>query len=306
MKLLITGATGLVGSSIVKKALNEKIEVYFLTTNKNKITASKTLNGFYWNLEDKYIDPKCFEGVDAIIHLAGASISKKWTTKNKSEILDSRIDSTNLLKKGMNEFAGDTIKTFVAASAVGIYPNNFEMNYSEETQIGPPENFLQEVVVKWEAVLNELSSSVESFSKFRIGLVLSREGGVLPTLALPVKLFIGAAFGTGKQWQSWIHIDDLSKMLLNAAKQNWQGTFNAVAPNPVSQNELIASIGQTLSRPVFLPNLPNLLIRLVFGERSSLVLDSQKVSAKKVLAKGFVFQYDNLKLSLKALYFKKE
>ncbi len=305
MKLLITGATGLVGSSIVKKALNEKIEVYFLTTNKNKITTSKKLNGFYWNLEDKYIDPKCFEGVDAIIHLAGASISKKWTTKNKSEILDSRIDSTNLLKKGMNEFAGDTIKTFVAASAVGIYPNNFEMNYSEETQIGPPENFLQEVVVKWEAVLNELSSSVESFSKFRIGLVLSTEGGVLPTLALPVKLFIGAAFGTGKQWQSWIHIDDISQMLLNAAKQNWQGTYNAVAPNPVSQNELIASVGQTLSRPVFFPNLPILLTKLALGDRSSLVLNSQKVSAEKVLVKGFVFQYDNLKLALKALYDKK-
>ncbi len=305
MKLLITGATGLVGSTIVKKALNEKIEVNFLTTNKNKITTSKTLNGFYWNLKDKYIDPKCFEGVDAIIHLAGASISKKWTTKNKSEILDSRIDSTNLLKKGMNEFAGNTIKTFVAASAVGIYPNNFEVSYGEETKITSPENFLQKVVVKWETALNELSSSVKSFSIFRIGLVLSKKGGVLPTLALPVKLFVGAAFGTGKQWQSWIHIDDVSQMLLNAAKQNWQGTYNAVAPNPVSQNELIASVGQALDRPVFFPNLPSLLIKLALGDRSSLVLNSQKVSAEKVLAKGFVFQYDNLKMALKALYDKK-
>ena len=97
MKLLITGATGLVGSSIVEKALNEKIEVNFLTTDKNKITTSKTLNGFYWNLNQEYIDPKCFEGVNRIMHLAGASISKKWTAANKIEILDSRIDSTNLL-----------------------------------------------------------------------------------------------------------------------------------------------------------------------------------------------------------------
>jgi hypothetical protein len=305
MRILITGATGLVGSSIVKKALNEKIEVNFLTTNKNKITTSKTLNGFYWNLKDKFIDPKCFKGVDTIIHLAGASISKKWTPKNKSEILDSRIDSTNLLKKGINEFAGDTIKTFVAASAVGIYPNNFEVSYGEETKIVPPKNFLQQVVVKWEAALKELSCSVKSFSIFRIGLVLSKKGGVLPTLALPVKLFIGAAFGTGNQWQSWIHIDDVSQMLLNAAKQNWQGTYNAVAPNPVSQNELIASVGQALSRPVFFPNLPSLLTKLALGDRSSLVLNSQKVSAEKVLAKGFVFQYDNLKLALKALYDKK-
>jgi hypothetical protein len=305
MKILITGATGLVGSSIVEKALNEKIEVNFLTTNKNKITTSKTLNGFYWNLKDKFIDPKCFKGVDTIIHLAGASISKKWTPKNKSEILDSRIDSTNLLKKGINEFAGDTIKTFVAASAVGIYPNNFEVSYGEETEIAPPKNFLQQVVVKWEAALNELSYSVKSFSIFRIGLVLSKKGGVLPTLVLPVKLFVGAAFGTGNQWQSWIHIDDLSQMLLDAAKQDWQGTYNAVAPNPVIQNELIVSLGQALSRPVFFPNLPSLLVKLVFGERSSLVLNSQKVSADKVLAKGFVFQYDNLKLALKALYHKK-
>ena len=305
MKLLITGATGLVGSSIVEKALNEKIEVNFLTTDKNKITTSKTLNGFYWNLNQEYIDPKCFEGVNGIIHLAGASISKKWTAANKIEILDSRIDSTNLLKKGIDEFAGETIKTFVAASAVGIYPSNFEVIYREEIEIGIPENFLQEVVQKWETSLNELSSSVMSFSKFRIGLVLSRKGGILPTLALPVKLFIGAAFGTGKQWQSWIHIDDLSQMLLNAAKQNWQGTFNAVSPNPVSQNELIENVGKALGRPVFLPNLPNSLIKLLLGDRSSLVLNSQKVSAEKVLAKGFVFQYDNLKLSLKALYDKK-
>lgn len=305
MKLLITGATGLVGSSIVEKALNEKIEVNFLTTDKNKITTSKRLNGFYWNLNQEYIDPKCFEGVNRIIHLAGASISKKWTAANKIEILDSRIDSTNLLKKGIDEFAGETIKTFVAASAVGIYPSNFEVIYREEIEIGIPENFLQEVVQKWETSLNELSSSVMSFSKFRIGLVLSRKGGILPTLALPVKLFIGAAFGTGKQWQSWIHIDDLSQMLLNAAKQNWQGTFNAVSPNPVSQNELIENVGKALGRPVFLPNLPNSLIKLLLGDRSSLVLNSQKVSAEKVLAKGFVFQYDNLKLSLKALYDKK-
>ena len=305
MKLLITGATGLVGSSIVEKALNEKIEVNFLTTDKNKITTSKTLNGFYWNLNQEYIDPKCFEGVNRIIHLAGASISKKWTAANKIEILDSRIDSTNLLKKGIDEFAGETVKTLVAASAVGIYPSNFEVIYREEIEIGIPENFLQEVVQKWETSLNELSSSVMSFSKFRIGLVLSRKGGILPTLALPVKLFIGAAFGTGKQWQSWIHIDDLSQMLLNAAKQNWQGTFNAVSPNPVSQNELIDNVGKALGRPVFLPNLPNSLIKLLLGDRSSLVLNSQKVSAEKVLAKGFVFQYDNLKLSLKALYDKK-
>ena len=305
MKLLITGATGLVGSSIVEKALNEKIEVNFLTTDKNKITTSKTLNGFYWNLNQEYIDPKCFEGVNRIIHLAGASISKKWTAANKIEILDSRIDSTNLLKKGIDEFAGETVKTLVAASAVGIYPSNFEVIYREEIEIGIPENFLQEVVQKWETSLNELSSSVMSFSKFRIGLVLSRKGGILPTLALPVKLFIGVAFGTGKQWQSWIHIDDLSQMLLNAAKQNWQGTFNAVSPNPVSQNELIDNVGKALGRPVFLPNLPNSLIKLLLGDRSSLVLNSQKVSAEKVLAKGFVFQYGNLKLSLKALYDKK-
>ena len=304
MKLLITGATGLIGSSIVEQALNNKIEVHYLTTRKNKLNIILGATGFLWNPSIQEIDNQCFEGVDTIIHLAGSSISKKWTPENKKEIFDSRINSTQVLKKGIEESRKGKIKTIICASAIGIYPYSFDETFTEKNKIFQ-ENYLQEIVIAWEKESRKLYSLSANFSIIRIGLVLSAHGGLLAKLALPVKLMAGAAFGSGRQWQSWIHISDLTLLIFECAKNSWKGIFNAVSPNPVSQRELIKGLGKVLNRPVFLPNIPSFIMKIFLGKRSILVLGSQKISSKLILEKGFSFHFPTLESALEDIYNKK-
>jgi len=304
MKLLITGATGLIGSSIIENTQKNDIKVHYLTTRKSKINSIPGAIGFLWNPSKQEIDIKCFDGVNTIIHLAGASISKRWTSKNKKEIFDSRVFSTQLLKKGLEDSGTGKIKTIICASAIGIYPNSFHETFTEKNKI-LNENYLQEIVIAWEKESRKLSSLAANFSIIRIGLVLSARGGLLTKLALPVKLMAGSAFGSGSQWQSWIHISDLTLLFLHCATNNWKGLFNAVSPNPVTQLELIKEIGKALNRPVFLPNIPSFILKFFLGERSILVLGSQKISAKLILKKGFSFQFLSLDSALREIYDKK-
>ncbi len=304
MKLLITGATGLIGSSIIENTQKNDIKVHYLTTRKSKINSIPGAIGFLWNPSTQEIDIQCFDGVDTIIHLAGASISKRWTSKNKKEIFDSRVFSTQLLKKGLENSGTGKIKTIICASAIGIYPNSFHETFTEKNKI-LNENYLQEIVIAWEKESRKLSSLAANFSIIRIGLVLSARGGLLTKLALPVKLMAGSAFGSGNQWQSWIHISDLTRLFLYCATNNWKGLFNAVSPNPVLQRKLIKKIGKALNRPVFLPNIPSFILKFFFGERSILILGSQKISAKLILKKGFSFQFSSLDSALREIYNKK-
>ena len=304
MKLLITGATGLIGSSIIENTQKNDIKVHYLTTRKSKINSIPGAIGFLWNPSTQEIDIQCFDGVDTIIHLAGASISKRWTSKNKKEIFDSRVFSTQLLKKGLEDSGTGKIKSIICASAIGIYPNSFHETFTEKNKI-LNENYLQEIVIAWEKESRKLSSLAANFSIIRIGLVLSARGGLLTKLALPVKLMAGSAFGSGSQWQSWIHISDLTLLFLHCATNNWKGLFNAVSPNPVTQLELIKEIGKALNRPVFLPNIPSFILKFFLGDRSILVLGSQKISAKLILKKGFSFQFLSLDSALREIYDKK-
>ena len=305
MKLLVTGATGLIGKKIIGIAKKRNITVHFLSTRKHKLIDSVTLKGFYWNPQNDEIDYACFEGVDTLIHLAGASISKMWTTKNKKEILESRVKGSRLLKKALDR-QKIKMKSIICASAVGIYPNSLDVVYEEKSHLKQHSNFLQNVTFAWERESRALTDHTQHLSLLRIGLVLAKEGGLLSQLTLPVKFFSGTAFASGKQWQSWIHIDDLSRLFFKAIDQGWEGTYNAVAPNPVSQIDMIKAIGKTLSRPVFLPNIPAFLIKMVMGERSILILGSQKVSAELILSKGFEFHFPFLLQALKNVYTKKE
>jgi uncharacterized protein (TIGR01777 family) len=303
MKLLVTGATGLIGKKILSLAQQKNFTVHYLTTQKKFLSNSETLRGYYWNPEKGEIDSSCFQGVDTLIHLAGASISRVWTPKNKKTILNSRINTSRLLKKEMQR-QNIKMKNIICAAAIGIYPNSLEETYHEESDT-EANNFLQKVAVAWE----EESRSMEQFTKHlaivRIGLVLAKEGGLLSKLTLPVRFFSGTAFASGKQWQSWIHISDLSRLFFTIAQKNWEGVFNAVAPNPVSQRTLIRQIGKVLKRPVFLPNIPAFVVKKIMGERAVLLLGSQKVSADLVLSKEFVFEFPHLQEALVALLNKK-
>ena len=303
MKLLVTGATGLIGKYLITHAKQRKISIHFLTTRKGECINSEGLKGFFWNPEQDEIDDGCFEGVDTLIHLAGANISKPWTAKNKKDILESRLNGTRLLKKTLDRL-NIKMKSICCAGAIGIYPSSIDDIYDENSPISQ-ENFLQKVTYAWEQESEALSKNSLNLSIFRIGLVLAKEGGLLSKLTPPVKLFLGTAFASGKQWQSWIHIDDLSRLFFRAVDDGWEGTFNAVAPNPISQINLIKEIGRTLKRPVFLPNIPAFFLQLFMGERSLLILGSHRVSAKLILSKGFKFQFPYLLPALHDI-FKKE
>src|SRR5690606_28123968 len=199
MHILITGATGLIGKEIVKHCHEKKISVNYLTTSKNKLTHEDKYKGFYWNPSSGEIDLKCLDGVHAIINLAGAPLSKRWTTAYKKEIINSRIESIQLLKKALDE-VDHHVESFVTASAIGIYPSSYD-NYYEEDELKVDHSFLGNVVKQWETAADTLSGSKFSIVKIRIGLVLSKKGGALPQIARPVKFYVGTAFGDGKQWQ---------------------------------------------------------------------------------------------------------
>ncbi|RZN82168.1 MAG: TIGR01777 family protein [Winogradskyella sp.] len=299
MRVLITGATGLVGKEIVKLCHQDGIAVNYLTTSKSKLETQYNYNGFYWNPKEHIIDKACFDGVDVIINLAGASISKRWTSNYKKEILESRTKTAALLKKTIND-NNFPVKQIVSASAIGIYPSSL-VNYFEENFDKVSNTFLGEVVEQWEAEVDTFKSSSLDVCKLRIGLVLSEKGGALPEIVKPIKFAAGAVFGSGDQWQSWIHIEDLAKLFMYAVKQGLTGIYNAVAPNPVTNLELTKLAAKVLKRPLVLPNIPRFAMKLTLGEMHMLLFESQRVSSLKIEQEGFDFEFHHLEPALRDL-----
>jgi len=301
MKVLITGATGMIGQAIVKVLHQKCIPVNYLTTSKDKIESTEDFQGFYWDPTKGEIDLKCFENVQAIINLAGASIAKRWTPQHKKKVLSSRTNSLQTLRKGLEQSDNTEVECMVSASAIGIYPDSIS-DYFEENTSKVDDGFLGEVVSKWEAEVETFEEIGVDVAKIRIGLVLSKDGGALPKMAMPVKNFVGAPIGSGEQWQSWIHIEDLAQMFAFAVENNLRGIYNGVAPNPVTNNKLTKELANTLEKPLWLPNVPAFLLKAILGEMSTLLLASQRVSSKKIEEEGFSFQYVNVCQALQNIY----
>ncbi len=299
MKILITGATGLIGKELVTLLLQNGISVHYLTTSKKKIEGEPHYQGFFWDPQKGIIDENCLLGVDAIIHLAGANIAKRWTNSYKQEIIESRILTSDLLYKALKNNPND-VKQIVSASAIGIYPDSYEKCYSEDNvEISP--TFLGIVTERWEESVEKFKRLNILVCKLRIGLVLANEGGALPQMVKPIKSGLGAAFGSGKQMQSWIHLHDLANMFLYAVQNNWNGVYNAVAPHPVTNTELVEAIGKALDKDIILPNIPKFLMKVMLGEMHILLFESQNVSAQKALDNGFQFKYKILDKALDSL-----
>lgn len=299
MRVLITGATGLIGKEIVKLCHAKKIAVNYLTTSQSKINNSDKIQGFYWNPKLKEIDLDCFKDVDAIIHLAGATVSKRWTSDYKKEIISSRKETTQLLVDSLKKHE-HTVKQVVSASAIGVYPDSL-IHYYDETFSAFDNSFLTKVVQIWEHEVDAFSSLGITVSKVRIGLVLSDKGGALKEMVKPIKLGVGAPFGDGRHWQSWIHINDLAQLFLYVVKNELPGIYNAVAPNPVTNQELTKTIAATLDASLFMPNIPRFLMKLVLGDMHTILFDSQRVSNKKIEDAGFYFEYHHLQPALQDL-----
>tara|TARA_A100001011_G_scaffold271728_1_gene280984 strand:+ start:4746 stop:5666 length:921 start_codon:yes stop_codon:yes gene_type:complete len=294
MKILVTGATGLIGRSLVKTALSQGIKIHFLTTRKSKINSLNNAQGFHWNPTNGDLDYDCFLGVDIIIHLAGASISKLWTTSYRKLIFTSRVDSTKLLFSGLKKLGSKhKIKQIISASATGIYPSDFKKKFTETEKVYP-KTFMQEVVIAWENEVDSFTSINIKVAKMRLGLVLSHKGGFLGSLKIPITFGLGTTFGNGKQGQSWIHIEDVVGVFLKACHEEWEGIYNTVSPNPVNQTYLIRVLAKALKRPYFLPPIPTILIKFLVGKMSSLVLDSHWISSKKIIDRKYKFLYPEL------------
>lgn len=296
MKVLITGATGLVGSELVKVLLENNCTIHYLTTSKSKIKNKPNYIGFYWNPQEGKINENCIEGVDVIVHLAGASISKRWTNSYKQELIESRVLTAqllyNLLKKNPNK-----VTHFISASGTAIYPDSFTAVYDEKAT--PIDNsFLGNVVLKWEESADQFKLLNIKVSKLRTGIVFSEKGGALLEMIKPIKMYLGSEFGSGKQMQSWIHLTDLANLYNFTIQNSVEGIINAVAPNPISNKDLTKCIAQQLKRPLFLPNIPQWFMKLILGEMHILLFSNKNILPKKALELGFKFQFPT---ALKAL-----
>jgi uncharacterized protein (TIGR01777 family) len=299
MKILITGATGLVGQHLIVHLLEEGHEINFLTSRKEAVNSIANCKGFYWDISNQAIDVSCIDGVTKIIHLAGASISKRWTTQYKKEIISSRVKSSELLYQTLKENK-HIVTQFVCASAVGIYKDSL-FNCYEENSKELSEGFLGEVVQKWEQSVTVFSKLNIRVTKIRVGVVLAKNGGALQQMKQPIIYGFGAPFASGKQYVSWIHIHDLVKLFSFLVEKDEAGVYNAVSPDPVTNSELTSSIAQQLKRPLFLPNIPKFVLKLMLGEMHQIVCDSQKVSSQKIKKLGFNFQYKNIESALSNL-----
>lgn len=292
MKVLITGGSGTLGKEIANLVFKKKYEVNILTRNKNLKSHNPQLKYYYWNPKKEDIDLDCFNNVDCVINLAGFSVFSLWTKANKTKIFESRVGSTNfildvILKKNIK------IKSFVNASAIAAYRDSSDFTSSENDSIDNPNSFINQVVVKWENEVKKFESKLPdiSFSIMRIGLVLSKSGGLYKICKMLSKLFILSPIGNGNQWQSWIHEKDAAKIILSSCENSWRGTYNLVAPNPVKQNELINKIAIFNKSRVIFPNIPSFVIKSVFGEMSEVILSSQKVKSIKLSESDFSFKY---------------
>ncbi|MBP2834181.1 TIGR01777 family oxidoreductase [Aquimarina sp. U1-2] len=299
MKILITGATGMIGQEIVTLCHQSNIDVHYLTTSKSKLEKTANYKGFFWDPENNQIDVECFDGVEVIINLVGATIAKRWTSSYKQEIINSRVETANLILASLKDI-DHHVRHIVSASAIGIYPSSFQKYYREDS---PEEDtgFLGKVVKKWEDAVLAFQNIGVQVSLLRIGLVLSNDGGAFPKIAQPIRYGLGAVFGNGNQWQSWIHIADLARMFMFIVREELSGIYNAVAPNPVSNEKLTHTIANTMNKKIILPGIPKFVMQLVLGEMHVLLYASQRVSSTKISNEDFNFKYENVTPAVKDL-----
>jgi uncharacterized protein (TIGR01777 family) len=296
--ILITGASGLIGTRLIKSLLEKGHKVSVLSRQSSGFKGTSIFN---WDVERQLIDLNAFDGIDTIVHLAGAGIAdKRWTKQRKLEIVNSRVKSTQLLYNTI-EAINAPIKTLISASAVGFYGNRNDEILYENSAVGT--GFLADCCRQWEEAVDQGLKSGIRVVKLRIGMVLSREGGALTELARPVSFFVGAPLGSGKQWMPWIHLTDLVSIMEKAIDNtHYSGTFNSTTPFPVTNYEFTKILARKLFRPVWPVSVPEFMLKTMLGEMSSVILNSNRTSPQKLIEMGFSFRYQGLDAALSEIY----
>jgi uncharacterized protein (TIGR01777 family) len=292
--ILIAGGTGLIGRELCTLLREKGWEVRILTRN------PRQANEFAWDPSKGTLDERAMIGVDTVINLAGAGIAdKRWTTERKQLLINSRTESAHTLREYFRR-SGHLPQTYLAASAIGYYGNSGETPMYE-TDKPVDASFMVQCCEAWETASEMVAAMGIRTVVFRIGIVLSKEGGALPEFIKPMHMGVGAYFGDGNAWYSWVHRHDVSQMFVWAIEEKAAaGVYNAVAPNPVRNKNLIMAISKELKIwAVFVP-APTFAIRLALGEMSAVVLNSNRVSGEKIIQAGFHFKYPTLESALQA------
>jgi len=297
-RILITGGSGSVGTALSVSLLRNGYEVCHLSRSRGKTPDIAT---FIWNIAKGEIDERCIEGVNTIIHLAGAGIAdKRWTDKRKTEIIESRTHSIALIYDLLSR-KKNSVKTVLSASASGFYSNRGDQLLDENAL--PLNDFMSNCCVLWEQAVDKGSKLGLRIVKFRTGVILDKNSGALAKIAQPIKLGFGSPLGSGNQWISWIEINDVVSMYEFALQnKELEGVFNMATPNPVTNDQLTKAIAQQLNKPLWLPNVPAFMLKLLLGEMSLVVLGSTKMQVNKIQNAGFNFAYADLKSALKNIY----
>jgi uncharacterized protein len=298
MKVAITGATGFVGSRLVERLLAEGHQVVVLTRDMGKAqlrfsTADVAIVGYTHFTSDDW--SVAIAGCDGVVNLAGEPIAEqRWTEAVKQALINSRQLTTQKLVGAIAQ-ADPRPTVLVNASAIGFYGTSETATFDETSAAGS--DFLAEICRTWETEANKVKDSGTRLVILRLGIVLGL-GGALGKMLPPFKLFAGGPLGSGKQWFSWIHREDLVSLMIRALTDHTMtGVFNATAPNPVRMAELCTTLGQVMNRPSWLP-VPAFALEALLGDGAKVVLEGQQVLPKQVLASGFQFQYPELKLAL--------
>lgn len=300
MRIAIAGGTGFVGNALVKKLLEKKHEIFILTRNISDKQHFKNLNYVQW-LNDHDSPEDVLESIDVFINLAGESInSGRWTEDRKKRLLNSRITATKEVRRIISRLE-EKPYTLINASAVGYYGTSQVETFTESSRKSGTD-FLAETVRRWE----EEAAKAEEFEVrtvyCRFGIILEKNDGALPRMALPYKLFAGGTVGTGSQWVSWIHLDDaVSGILFCIEHEQLQGPVNFTSPYPVTMKEFGQILGEVLNRPHWMP-APGFALKIALGEMSTLVLEGQKVLPEKLQSFGYEFLYPELKAALSDIY----
>lgn len=298
VKVLITGGTGLIGQHLCKALKDKGYKIALLSRSGKSITDIPT---YFWDPEKKQIDKEAIETADFIINLAGANIGeKRWTPKQRKLIIDSRVKTTQFLFEKIKE-SKNVLKAFVSASATGYYGISPTDKIFRETD-PPADDFLGNTCAKWEQAVDRFKELGIRTVKLRMGVVLTKQGGALAKMIVPVKLGLASTLGNGRQFLPWIHIDDLCAAYISAIENlQMNGAYNAVAPEHTTNNEFTRTLAQVMNKPFWFPGVPGIMIRIMLGKMSQVILKGNRVSSDKIIASGFKFRFPHLEGAIKDL-----
>lgn len=295
--LLVTGASGFVGSRLGSAAVETGHRVIALSRTPETAAAPYAERVEAWRPDTELVPSSVLNDIGAVVHLAGETIGTRWNPDKKQRIRDSRVNSTNQLVESLSKVETKP-EVLVCASAMGFYGEGGDEEFTEDS---PPGNdFLAEVCQEWELAAQKAEDLGIRVVRVRLGHVLGKNGGLLKTMLPPFQMGLGGRLGSGTQWMSWIHIDDVAGIILYAIEnQNVNGALNATAPAPITNIEFTKTLGRVIRRPTLFP-VPTFALKLRFGEFTDFMLMSQRVVPEKTVSMGYEFRHADLESALRA------